>query len=184
MTRRIAISAGHSNVPGQDRGAIGNGLIEGVEAVKIRDRVKYYLERVGSKASVDPDSSVTWRTVALFKKYFSDRDIVVDIHLNAAGSEKATGCEVIVPVKYSAFERALADELCTAISVNLKIRNRGVKTEAQTPRKKLLWMTIPSENILIECFFITNPDDVASYTLYFDNMCAAIAGVLCKYKFL
>lgn len=183
MSRRIAISAGHSNVPGKDRGAVGCGLIEGDETVKIRNRVKYHLERLGSKVSVDPDNNVTWQAVALFKKYFSDKDVVIDIHLNAAGSEKATGCEVVIPDKYTDFEYTVANELSTAISSSLKIRNRGVKVESQTARKKLLWMTIPAENLLIECFFITNPDDVASYTLYFDSMCKSIAEVLFKYKF-
>ncbi len=41
MARRLAASAGHSNVPGQDQGAADNGTIEGVETVRIRNRVMY-----------------------------------------------------------------------------------------------------------------------------------------------
>lgn len=106
---------------------------------------------------------------------------MVDIHLNAAASNKATGTEVLVPEKYSDFEIKLATELSRAISASLGIPNRGVKTETQSARKKLLWMTIPAENILIECFFISNPSDVNSYHLYGDFMCNAIADVLYKY---
>lgn len=179
--RRIAISAGHSNVPGQDMGAAGNNLIEGVEAVKIRNKVEQRLEQLGVKVSVDPDNSVTGATVRLFSQYFKGRDVVVDIHLNAAASNKATGTEVLVPEKYSDFEIKLATELSRAISASLGIPNRGVKTETQSARKKLLWMTIPAENILIECFFISNPSDVNSYHLYGDFMCNAIADVLYKY---
>lgn len=183
-SRRIAISAGHSNVQGQDQGAEGNGLIEGVETVKIRNRIKFHLERMGCKVSVDPDSSVTWKTVALFKKYFSARDVVIDLHLNAASSDRATGVEVLIPEKYSDFEHDLATELASEISSRLKIRNRGVKTELQTPRKKLLWMTIPAENILIEFFFISNPHDVSSYLINFDSMCVGTANIIFKHKYL
>lgn len=179
--RRIAISAGHSNVPGQDMGAAGNNLIEGVEAVKIRNKVEQRLEQLGVKVSVDPDNSVTGATVRLFKQFFKGSDVVVDIHLNSVPSTSVTGTEVIIPDNYSDFEKALATDLSKIISSTLGIHNRGVKTEAQTARKKLLWMTIPAENILIECFFISNPSDVNSYHLYGDFMCNAIADVLYKY---
>lgn len=182
--RRIAISAGHSNVQGQDQGAVGNGLIEGVETVKIRNRIKYYLETMGCKVSVDPDDSVTWQTVALFKKYFGPKDVVIDLHLNAVADPRATGAEVVIPNEYSDFEHDFATELVAEISSRLSIRNRGVKTELKTARKKLLWMTIPAENILIEFFFISNPHDVSSYNLNFDSMCYGVANIIFKYKFL
>jgi N-acetylmuramoyl-L-alanine amidase len=179
--RKAAISAGHSNTPGKDMGATGNGLTEGIETVKIRNKVKARLERMGVKVSVDPDDSVTGATVRLFKQYFKGKDVVIDIHLNAATSSMATGTEVIIPDVSTDFEKELAKELSLAISGALNITNRGVKTEAQTFRKKLLWMTIPAENILIECFFVSNTTDVKAYLMYGDKMCDKIAEVIYKY---
>lgn len=182
--RRVAISAGHSNVQGQDRGAIGNGLIEGVETVKIRNQVKQYLECAGAKVSVDPDWSATGATVKLFRQYFYGKDIVIDIHLNAATSPTATGSEVIVPSDCTDFEHRLATELTAEISSRLGIRNRGVKREWETPRKKLLWFTIPAETVLIECFFLSNPYDVGKYQQYFNYMSEGIANIILKYRSL
>jgi len=180
--RRIAISAGHSNIAGADRGAVGNGLIEGEETVKIRNRIKQILNCWEIPVSVEPESSATAQTVALFKKYFSGPDIVVDIHINAAANPKATGAEVIVPEKPSLFEMRLAMEMSQAISDALQIRNRGVKGENLTPRKKLLWFTIPAEMILIECFFISNKNDVDQYKKNEAELAAAIADVLATHR--
>lgn len=180
--RRIALSAGHGNVNRQDMGSIGCGLIEGVENVKIRNRVKYFLEtNFGCTVSIDPDDSLTGATVKLFKKYFSGTDIVIDIHLNAAMSMAATGTEVIIPAQYTKFEYDLGAEISAELSKVLGLRNRGVKTELLTPRKKLLWFTIPAETVLIECFFITNRFDVQAYHDNFDKMCHSIAKVIYKY---
>ena len=50
---KILISAGHTNVPGKDRGAAGNGFIEGDEAVKIRDQVASILRGRGLEVIED-----------------------------------------------------------------------------------------------------------------------------------
>jgi N-acetylmuramoyl-L-alanine amidase len=39
MPNKILVSAGHSTVPPRDSGATGNGFIEAVEALKVRDAV-------------------------------------------------------------------------------------------------------------------------------------------------
>lgn len=180
--RRIAISAGHSNVVGQDQGACGNGLIEGVETIKIRNQIKRYLGLFNIPVSIDPDWSMTGATVKLFRQWFYGKDIVIDIHINAASSISATGTEVIVPNDCSDFEHSLAAELSKEISERLEIRDRGVKREYQSARKKLLWMTIPAETVLIECFFITNKYDVEKYERNFNSMCEGIANVLFTYR--
>lgn len=163
MKRRIAISAGHSNVPGQDMGARGTMLTEGTEAAILRNLIVEEFKRRGEAVSVDPDKNVTFQTVALFKQYFKDNDILLDIHFNASTNPKATGCEVLVPAKASAYELSLGAMLSLLVSNVLGITNRGVKTELQSARKKLLWMTIPSETLLLEVCFITNDDDVRKY---------------------
>lgn len=180
MKRRIAISAGHTNVVGQDRGAAANGYIEGNLTVELRDLIKKELGVFGVAASIDPNESATGDTVRLFRRYFVADDIVVDIHFNAA-TPQATGTEVIIGNNASPFEKKLAADVANTIATTLSIRNRGVKTEAQTPRKKLLWFTIPSETILIEVCFLSSVDDMIKYQRKKKALAANLAHLFSKY---
>jgi len=176
MKRRIAISAGHSNVKGKDRGAAANGYIEGDFTVDLRNLIKDILNQRGITVNTDPDDSVTFQTVALFKKYFNTgNDICIDIHFNAGGG---TGTEVIIPDKHTPFERELGERLARVIASTIGITNRGVKLEKHTARKKLLWMSIPAETILIEVCFIDNAKDMSLYLRNKLSVAVFIADIL------
>lgn len=183
MSRRIAISAGHSNMHGQDMGAQGNGIIEGIETVSLRNLIVQNFKAKKESVSVDPDSNVTFKTVALFKQYFGSEDILLDIHFNASANPKATGCEVLVPAYMDIHERDLATDLVAAVSGILNIPNRGVKTETQSARKKLLWMSIPAITVLLEVCFISNPTDVKSYFANKEHLAKAITTILLVHKY-
>lgn len=175
--RTIFLSAGHSNVFGQDRGAEGNGYIEGNLAVELRHKIVVELQKRGVMPKTDPDSNVTAKTVSLFKGIVNRSDIALDIHFNA-GPPSATGCEVVIPRIYSKFEYILASELSNIISNTLNIRNRGILTEDRTPRKKLAWMTIPCENVLLEVCFITNVMDMQKYNEKVEQLSFRIADLI------
>ena len=164
MTRKVFISAGHSNVPGQDMGADGiDGLKEGNLTVELRDLVVKELAILNQHAITDPNYFVTKDTVAIINALLDSRDIAIDIHFNAVAAESARGCEVLIPFNSSEIERKLAKVLVDNISDVLSTRNRGVKTEADSARKHLMFMTPNCENILIEVCFITNKADVLIY---------------------
>lgn len=181
MKRRIALSAGHCNVPGRDRGAMADGMIEGEEMVVFRDMVKSYLMAMGHKVSSEPYDYVTKDTVALFKKYFSAKDILIDFHIDAINKPDVSGCSCFVPVNASVFEKELAAELAYEISLILGIPNRGVKTELQSARKKLHWFTMNSETILVELFFISNKEDRRKYKLLKRSLALGVANIIDKY---
>ena len=165
QTRKIFISAGHSNVSKRDTGAVGiNGVKEGDLTVELRKLVVDELLLLNQNVIVDPDSFVTKETVVLIKSSLTARDIAVDIHFNAY-SELVRGTEVLVPFKSSAFEKELAKNLVDSISACLCTRNRGVKTEANSFLGRLLFMTPNCENILIEVCFITNKFDMLAYLM-------------------
>lgn len=182
--RRIAISAGHSNVKGEDRGAISNGYVEGELAVDLRNLIKIMCKQQHDvNVSIDPDNSVTFKTVALFKEYFNKgTDICVDIHFNASSTGLASGTLVLVPNNASQFEIDLATEICKWISTTLNISNRGVQPERYSARKKLLWMTIPAETILIEVCFIDNAKDMSSYSKNKIPLANGLANILVNFK--
>lgn len=180
--RRIAISAGHSNVPGQDMGASSQWITEGIEAVNLRDMIVDEFKRRKEKVNIDSNSNVTFKTVALFKQYFSEKDIVLDIHFNAATSAKATGTECVIPDVASDLEKKLASDLAITVANTLGITFRGVIKEGNTPRKKLLWMTIPAENILLEVCFVTNRNDCEAYARHKIELSKAITDILLAYR--
>lgn len=181
MKRRIAISAGHSNVPGKDRGALINDLTEGDLTVEFRNILVKEFKKNGITVSVDPDSNVTFQTVALFRQYFGPNDICIDIHFNSASS-RVSGAEVLVPKNADLFEKDLARELSLAIASTLMIPNRGVKSELESARKKLLFMTIPAKTVLLEVCFMSNADDLAKYNNYKDLLAERIVDIVDKYR--
>jgi len=163
IPRKIFISAGHSNVSGRDRGALGvNGTIEGELTVALRKKVVSELNRLGANPITDIDRNVTRETVTFMIRNLVSRDIAIDIHFNAA-TKTATGTEVLIPFKSSEFERHLGNLLSYNIATVLGIRNRGLKTEADSARGRLIFMTPNCENILIEVCFITNENDMKAY---------------------
>lgn len=179
--RTVFISAGHSNTPGRDRGAYGNGLNEGDLTVEFRNLVIAELAKIGVKAERDGDNSVTGETVNFIrKKLFPSSTVFVDFHFNA-GPPAATGSEVIIPDNPSEFEKGMADELSAYIASTLQLRNRGRKTEANTARKQLVWMRTAGENILPEICFITNTGDVKSYQSKKVELAAGIASIIKKW---
>ena len=183
MVRKLLISAGHSNVPGKDMGADGlQDLKEGILTVELRNLVVKELKFFNQTAITDPDSFVTKDTVAIINALLDSRDIAIDLHFNAFAAESAKGCEVLIPFKSTQIERDLAQILVDNISAVLATKNRGVKTEADSARKHLMFMTPNCENILIEVCFITNKTDVLMYLTKKDVVAKVIAK--CLYDFV
>jgi len=179
--RKIFISAGHSNVSGQDRGAFANGQSEGVLASELRALIATKLSNIyGITAIVDEDRNALSATLRAFRNLTQPDSIVVDIHFNAAAPQ-ATGTEVLVPSPASAFEMTLAGEIAKQTSLILGIANRGVKTELQSHHGRLGWMRLTGENILLEVCFISNASDMQRYVNNSQTLATAIAGVLANY---
>lgn len=182
MQRKIFISSGHSNVVGKDEGAIGiNGLKEGDLTVDLRRLIVDELKILGQYTITDPDYFVTKDTVTIINALLDSRDIAVDIHFNAFSFPGVRGTEVLVPFKASKFELELATILSENISAVLATTNRGVKTEAQSARGRLIFMTPDCENILIEVCFITNKYDLISYFAKEKTLAKVIAKCLYEY---
>lgn len=182
--RKIFISAGHSNASGKDklgkiidRGAQGNGYIEGELAVEFRDLLVKELRTLGVEPTIDSNDSVLLKSIAFFKSKTSSDSIVLEVHWNAS-SAKATGVEVLVPTNPSDFEKSKAKEISNLISKVLNIKDRGVKTEADSQRGRLGWMRLTGENLLIEMCFITNKEDMESYQINKNKLAKEMAILL------
>ena len=158
MNRKIIISAGHG---GNDPGAVANGYTERDLAIEFRELLVKELLLLGVKPLTDDNKNALKQTLAWLVGKYSSKDILLDIHWNAASS-KARGTEVIVPDNASIFENNFAKNILNVFISNGFV-NRGVKPESQTARKRLGWMRPPAENILIEMGFITNLLDINLY---------------------
>ena len=173
MARKVIVSAGHG---GTDSGAVGNGYIERDLTIELRDLIVAELSSLGVKADTDPNQNALKETLSWLRGRFGSKDVLLDVHWNG-GPAAAKGSEVIVPDVSSDNEKKLAEALLKVL-VDTGFKNRGVKPEAETARKKLGWMRPVAENVLIEICFISNSTDMKLYQANKQTIAKKLANVL------
>jgi N-acetylmuramoyl-L-alanine amidase len=181
--RNIIVCAGHSDGKGasKDRGASGQGYVEGDLTIELRDLVISELAKLGIVAKTDSNRNALKETLAWLIGKFTSKDILLDLHFNAGGG---TGVEVIIPESYSKFEINLAQSLADSISkvTGWKKRAGGVKKESDTARKRLGWMRPNAQNILLETCFIDSKADMLVYQASKNIIAKSIANTLLFYS--
>ena len=139
-----------------------------------------YLKLFGVKVVVDDNDSILSQTLNTFRNLVNKDSIVIEYHWNSFNA-KSTGVETLVPENPSEFERNLAEKISATISKTLNIPLRGkkgVKTESESQHKRLGWMRLNGENILVEVCFISNPNDMESYQKNKDTLAKNLALVI------
>lgn len=163
--RKIFISAGHSSNLKKDVGAVANGYIEGELTVEFRDLVYKNLKLLSINPIIDDNDSILSQTLNTFRNLTNNKSLLIEFHWNSFNS-KSTGVETLIPENPSEFERSFAEKMSKVISETLSIPlrgRRGVKTESESQHRRLGWMRLAGENILVEICFISNPNDMESY---------------------
>ena len=178
MSRKIFLSAGHG---GKDSGAVGNGYVERELTIDLRNHIARELKALGVVPSMDNDRNALAQTLSWLRGKVGNRDILLDLHWNAAANPEAKGSEIIIPDVASQFEKDLSKALLK-VFIDLGFKDRGVKPEALTARRKLGWMRPNAENILIEVCFISNITDMKLYEANKQNIAKRIASVLNHYR--
>lgn len=177
---RIYLIAGHTIKDGVGTGAKSSYGDEAVEAAKLRDEIHRNLLKNGYLNVVtDPNTTKLGDLCRKLKSLVTKRDLVVDIHFNAA-TPKATGTEVFIDDTPTSSEIVFASNLAAGMSKVLGIRNRGVKKENQTRHGSLGIISIPSSatNVLLEVCFLTNKKDMASYRNNFKELARELACII------
>jgi N-acetylmuramoyl-L-alanine amidase len=149
----VLISAGHSNT---DPGAVANGRREADIATDFRNILVACLADLGIKAETDGKGKVNL-PLREAVKLAKGKDIAIEVHLNAAANPTASGVETLSGPE----DMQLGAKLCAAISRELNIKNRGAKPENAGQHHRLAF--VQAGGIILELFFITNPNDLAAY---------------------
>lgn len=169
--RPIVITAGHSTT---DPGAVGGGLTEADICTDFRNLVAHYLKAAGVPFTTDGKEGENLplaRAIALVKAA-GPGVLAVEFHCNAAANPAATGVESLSSEK----GKALGAAMCKAIADTIGIKNRGAKGEASGQHSRLGF--VQAGGVILELFFISNPDDRRRYLDKKWLVAKAVAGVL------
>lgn len=157
--RKLFLIAGHG---GKDPGASSGSYIERDLAIELRSLINNELKKLNVVATMDANENYLALTLSWLRGKVSAKDVIIDIHWNSSENPTSNGTEVIVPEEASQYEKEFANALVTTIA-SIGFRNRGVKPETETARKRLGIMRPVAENILIEVCFINNTQDMLLY---------------------
>lgn len=181
MAGTVYLVAGHEVRNGRGTGAHGF-IDEALEAEKMRDVIAALLPTWQIRVVKD-DNSLTLRNVVNWLRGLrpTEKDLVIDIHFNAA-SASATGTEVWIPRVPTQRERDFAAALSAKMSEVLMIRNRGVFTSDRNRHGRLAMLDDVTHpvNVLLEVCFVTNRTDTQSYQTNFHKLCKELAWVIAQ----
>ncbi len=104
-----------------------------------------------------------------------DTDFVIDLHFNAHGNPQARGTETIVADDATELELRVASRLAHATADSLEIPLRGIKSESETPHRRLAMLHLTPQSIILEVCFCTSPEDVEQYRRHRRKIANALA---------
>ena len=180
----IILTAGHT---GPNSGATGTviehhgRLDEGTETIRLRNRIAEILtEKWGIVVLLDRDNEHLGLLTERINRLATPTDICLDIHLNSHTKQTANGTEVIIADDATDQEITIAVKLLNATARTLQTNIRGIKSESNTPHRRLAMLHLNCQNIILEVCFCTNPDDGKRYYTHFEQLAQAIARTLAE----
>ena len=102
-------------------------------------------------------------------------DVLIDLHFNAHTNPQARGTEAIVSDDATTIELRFASRLAHATAEALKIPLRSIKSETQTPHRRLAMLHLTPQSIILEICFCTSPDDVEAYRQHREQLANTLA---------
>ena len=102
-------------------------------------------------------------------------DFVIDIHFNAHSNPQARGAETIVSDDATTLELQFASRLAHVTADALDIPLRSIKSESETPHRRLGMLHLTPQSIILEVCFCTSPEDVEAYRKNREKLAADLA---------
>ena len=109
-----------------------------------------------------------------------DTDFVIDLHFNAHGNPQVRGTETIVADDATELELRIASRLAHTTADSLEIPLRGIKSESQTPHRRLAMLHLTPQSIILEVCFCTSPEDVEAYRRHRRKIASTIAKTIAE----
>lgn len=176
----VFISAGHNpNGIKKDPGAVANGFNEADLNVDFRNLVLSECIRLGIKTIQDNDSETLGQYLSRIQT--GKGSVVIEFHFDAAGPN-ATGTTALIEKDADRLDKAFAQEIVNITSEVLGIKNRGVKSEADSHRGSLALMREDGIICLLELGFITNIDDLKAYQKGKHRLAVEMAKIIKRYE--
>lgn len=167
----IVITAGHSNT---DPGATNGPITEAHIVTDFRNMVAHYLASANVYFVTDGSGHNNLPLSHAIKLITPD-SLAVEFHCNAFADPKATGVETLSNDDL----KPLGAELCHAVSSCLRIKDRGAKSEGSGQHSRLGF--VRAGGLILELFFLSNPDDLKAYMDKKWVLARSVANVLMRH---
>lgn len=172
----VTITAGHG---GTDCGAVAaDGTTEASIATEMRRLIGFYLDKYGIAYRADGvgnENQPLRQAIRLIK----GSSLAVEIHTNSFHKPQAQGVEALAQNK----DKAICQKLCKAVSDVMGIPVRGsdggFKGESSGQHHRLGY--VRNGGIILELFFISNPNELEIYRAKKWLIARAIAKVIAEH---
>lgn len=154
---RFTVTAGHGD---KDPGAVAKtGETEAALMTELRDLVADKLRSMGHEVKTDGAKWENWPLVRALK-LIPEADTAIELHTNAFTNPAAGGVEVIsLPA-----QREMARTIARRIAHTLETKVRGAGgwiDQSESARGRLAFVN--AGGLIVEVFFISNPDELDRY---------------------
>lgn len=184
MSRTAYIIAGHSN---KDTGAVGfDGERESEVTKRFRDKVVAKVRELNPNINiyVDNDSLSLIEVINDVKGKIKENDLLVDYHVNASSSPSATGIEVFIADDASSRSYELAFDLLDTMEIVTFLKNRGIKKESNSNRRRLGILRMKGRAALVELYFNSNESDTKTFKENEDRLAHYHAAIILKHLYI
>ena len=164
----IVLTAGHSAT---DPGAVAGGYTEAELMLELRDLTADMLRARGHTViedGADGENQPLRQAIGLIER----GALAVELHTNASANPAARGVEAISLMDQRRFAQALTQAVATALSTRVR-GDAGWIDQGQSARGRLGYVN--AGGVILETFFISNPDERARYLADPEAVATAIA---------
>jgi hypothetical protein len=171
------LAAGHGE---GDPGAVSGDRTESQEAIQIVDTCATWLSAYDIQVTIVPHNLGLKNSINWVNRRFNDDNIIaIEVHKDA-GPPSADGVSVWYEDGNNT-ERAFAINLSRLLSERTGKRNRGAYPDTANRHKRLGWVHLAVDSVLVECGFITSNSDLDSRD-YGEALAKSLARAIGKHQ--
>ena len=176
----IVLTAGHTG-PNPGAQCAITQFDEGAETLWLRNCVAEILtNKYGLAVLLDNDTASLSLITKQIEENATTEDIIIDLHFNAHSNHNARGTETIVADDATTFELRFASRLAHTTSDALDIPLRCIKSESETPHRRLGMLHLTPQSVILEVCFCTSPEDVEAYRKNREKLAAELAWAIAE----